>query len=183
MKINSKALSKICVVVSLILSAATYANTPRTDGPQGTEYGHPSDWNGQLQIGGQFGAILDSKDSDNSGFALGGDIDFRPYDVFGFRATFLQSVQKPRNSLLSLTPIAYTDYSNLRPYLMFGPGIARIDRPNDDFTFKFSLNFGAGADFMFTDHLGFGMGYMYHAIFGVRDENSVTARICFAFGI
>jgi len=165
-----------------IATATCLSATPRTDGPPGSEYGKASLWDGELQLGARFGALIRTKDSDKTSIMAGADLDFRPYELFGFQLSFLQGLQKKgRMSVFNFTPLVHTEFSNLRPYLLFGPGIVMF-KSNGDLQTKFSLNAGAGADFMIADHFGVGMNYTYHALFGAFDAHSLGARIFFSWG-
>lgn len=167
----------------LVLSLALLSTTPsllqaekRTDGPPGSEWGDFSQWDGQFSLGARFGATILNNTNGKTTVALGADADYRPTDLFGFRLAFEQSVQKPRYSLIHFTPLIHTDFSNLRPYVFFGPGF-RIGQGET----KFSLAGGIGGDFMMTDRLGFGMSWTYHWVFDFVDNHSVMARFSFWF--
>lgn len=153
----------------------------RTDGPAGSEWSDFSSWKwrGNLQIGGQFGAVLPSASSNDSSFGIGADADYRPFELFGIRSTFLQGVSSPRATLWNITPLVHYTFSNLVPYAMFGPGMA-ITNFHGTKT-KFDVTFGLGADVMLIDHLAFGMVWQYHALVDSTDINTLTARIAYVF--
>ncbi len=162
--------------------SSAFAERPRTDGPPGSEYGSSSIFNGELQIAGRFGAVIPGADTDNTSLMLGGDIDYRPFDLFGFQLSYLQGIQKRgRIGLLNFTPLLHYEFFNLRPHAIFGPGLAFYKAGGDTQT-KFTLNFGGGADFMLTENFGVGMNYTYHALFGAEDSHSLGARLLVSFG-
>lgn len=169
------ALSLLIFLCGASLSAAER----RTDGPPGSEYGPFPTFDGEAQIGLHFGAMLDTENSDDSSFSLGADLDYRPFALFGFRATYLQSIQKPRTSLISLTPLLHTEISNFRPYVSFGPGVAIINRTDTEA--KFAITGGIGGDFLMTDNLGLGLEYVYAALFDAIDLHQVGARVFYSF--
>lgn len=165
---------------SLLLSAPAFSAVKRTDGPPGSEYGDPHILEGELQIGLHFGALLSNRSSHNSSFSIGGDVDWRPYDLFGFRISGYQGLQKPRSTLISLTPLAHTDFSNLRPYVLFGPGLGLFDI-DGDYKAKFLITAGLGADVMLTERIGLGVEYGYHSVFDLKDYHLVGARVLISF--
>ena len=165
----------------LISTAATSlqaVSEKRTDGPPGSEYGDFSAWEGQFQIGGRFGASLLSN-GDKTSFMVGADFDYRPFDLFGFRLSYEQALQKPRFSLIQLTPLIHTEFSNLRPYIFFGPGLAIASEA--DKKLKFSIAGGIGGDFMLMEKLGFGMLWTYYTLFDSVDVHTIGARISYWF--
>jgi hypothetical protein len=153
----------------------------RTDGPVGSEWDDFSSWKwkGNLQFGGQFGAILPSADHADSSFGLGLDADYRPFDLFGIRSALLQGFSSPKATLWNITPLIHYQYSNLVPYAMFGPGIAITNYKETKV--KFDVSFGAGADVMLIDHLAFGMVWQYHSLIDSLDLHTLTARIAYLF--
>ncbi len=179
------ALNSIIFSLVVFLAATSlklFADGPRTDGPPGSEYGRASFWDGELQVGARFGALIRSNDSDKTTIMAGADLDFRPYDLFGVQLSYLQGLQKKgRISVFNFTPLIHTEFANLRPYAIFGPGIAMFNA-NNDLQTKFAINFGAGADFMITDHIGVGMNYTYHALFDAFDLHSIGARVFYSWG-
>lgn len=153
----------------------------RTDGAPGSEWADFSNWKwkGNLQFGGQFGAVLPTAGKADSSFGLGIDADFRPFELFGIRSTLLQGVTTPRSTLWNITPLVHSQFSNFVPYAMFGPGIAITNF--GDTTLKFDVSFGAGADVMLIDHIAFGMVWQYHALVDSTDIHTLTARIAYSF--
>ena len=157
------------------------AETPRTDGPEGSEYGSPSLLEGELMLGARFGALLNNRYSSATSVLLGGDIDYRPLDLFGFQLSYHQGLQKKgRLALFNFTPIMHWEYSNLRPYALFGPGLAFYKQSGTQT--KFSLNAGGGADFMLSENFGVGLNYTYHLLFDSVDRQSLVARVVYSFG-
>jgi len=172
-------LSLLLIVSVFCVSSSSFAaSIKRTDGKPGSEYGDFSNWDGSFTIGARFGASFLTNGDKNS-FLVGVDADYRPVDFFGFRLSFEQSLEKPRLSLIHFTPVIHSQYSNLRPYAFFGPGIAIVS--GDDTKAKFSLAGGAGADFMIMDNLGFGMLWTYHFLLDSVDAHTLAARFSFWF--
>jgi opacity protein-like surface antigen len=151
----------------------------RTDGKPGSEYADFSSLEGNIRFGAQFGAILPVSDRADSSFALGFDADYRPYDLFGIKANFLQGLKSPKISVVSVTPLAHTQYSNLTPFAFFGPGIAITNVSGT--SIKFLLAGGAGADIELIDKLTMGLVWTYDTIFDSYDIHSVTARFGWKF--
>jgi hypothetical protein len=169
---------RLALTLCFVFSTALVADTPRTDGPAGSEYGPSRIWEGELLLGARFGAVASSK---SSSLMVGADVDYRPLELFGFQLSYHQALQKKgRVALLNFTPLAYWEYSNLRPYALFGPGLAFYKAESSQI--KFSLNAGGGADFMLSENLGAGMNYTYHLLFDGRDRHSIGARLVFSFG-
>ncbi len=152
----------------------------RTDGPPGSEWGDFSKWEGRLSLGAQFGAILYTNNDDSS-FALGFDADFRPYDLFGVRGTFLQGVQSPRETVLSFTPLVHTEISNFYPYALFGPGATIIDQKAQGTNIRFSMTGGMGGDVYLFENYGFGMEWSYNWVIDAIDSHVITSRFSYRF--
>jgi hypothetical protein len=161
------------------LSLLVTAPERRTDGPPGSEFGDFSSWDGQFSLGGKFGASLLSN-GDKTSFAVGVDADYRPNDLFGFKLSFDQGLQTPRATLFQMTPFVHTEYSNVKPYALFGPGMAFFTGRGDT-KLKFSLAAGVGADFMLRDTLGFGMQWTYVNILDSVDVHTLMTRISYWF--
>jgi len=158
-------------------------NYKTTKGPVGSEWG-PNSWSansGEYQVGAHFGAQLNTDDSDRSSFGLGVDFDYRPDDLFGLRFTYLQGIDDPKPSLMSLTPLLHTQYSNLRPMLYFGPGIGLVKSSSGNREAKFGFMTGLGADFQFVDHFGMGILWQYNILFDAQDFQHVGARLYYIF--
>lgn len=172
----------LTVLLSLLVFSTSNdlfaAKVKRTDGPAGSEFGDFSNWDGQFQIGGRFGASFLSNGKKNS-FMVGVDGDYRPVEFFGFRLSFEQSFESPRLSLIHFTPMIHSQYSNFKPYAFFGPGISILT--GDDTSTKFSLAGGAGGDFMITEKLGFGMLWTYHFLIDSVDAHTLAARFSYWF--
>lgn len=161
------------------LTPSLSAKTPRTDGPEGSEYG-PTQWlDGDLQIGFEFGGVLDGDDSDENGMFIGGDIDYRPYDVFGARFTVQQTLKSPRNTLIHLTPMLHVDFLNLSAFVSAGPGVSIVNAGGT--SAKFSAAFGGGGDFFLGQYFGLGAHYHYVTIFDSSDIHTIGARIFVRF--
>ncbi len=150
----------------------------RTDGPPGSEYGDFSSWDGQFQLGARFGASVLSN-GDKSSFLLGADADYRPTDLFGFKLTFEQAIQKPRLTLVHFAPLVHSEFSNLKLNGFFGPGISIVS--NADTKLKFSMAGGVGGDFMMTERFSFGMVWSYCWIFDSVDTTTIAARFGYSF--
>jgi len=164
----------------LLLNSAAFADKQRrTDGPAGSEFGDFSSWDGHFSAGVRFGGSF-LANGDKTSFLVGADTDYRPTDLFGFRLSFEQALQKPRLSLIHFSPLLWTEISNFRPYLFGGPGVTYINAVNNT-GIKFSMNFGLGGDFMMTDRLGFGMLWSYYAIFDTTDAHTLAARFSYYF--
>lgn len=162
------------------LSFSLEASTPRTDGPPGSEYGETSSYEGEFQVGFHFGSLIKHNDWDTTSFTLGADIDWRPYDLFGFKLLGLYALQKPRDFIISMFPLMQTEISNLRPYMMFGPSIGYIEMDTES-KVKFALSAGVGADVMIFSALGFGLEYVFHSLIGAKDYHFLGARIVAVF--
>jgi len=179
MKKNASLLGLALSLLFSLQAEKVSAQDRRTDGPPGSEYADFSNMRGQLSIGGHFGALLPST-GNGSSFLVGADADFRPYDLFGLRFTYHQGLQSPRGSVFALTPVVYSEFSNLIPYAFFGPGIA-ITNNRGGTKLKFSISMGAGADVLLIDHFGVGMLYMYNALLDSPDFHDLGARISYWF--
>lgn len=176
---HKKILSILALTLSALSANVNAAEQKRTDGPPGSEWGDFSTWDdGQFSVGARFGASILSG-GNKSSFLIGGDLDFRPTDLFGGRLTFEQSLQKPRLTLIHLAPLVHQEYSNLTGYLLFGPGISIVNAA--DTHTKFSFQGGLGGDFMFTERIGFGMIWSYYWIFDVSDAHTISARLSYWF--
>lgn len=170
---------KSLVLLTFLSSFVFLEARPRTDGPPGSEYGSSSWLEGELQIGAYFGGLLDQDDSDQNSFLLGADVDYRPFDLFGARLSYIQSLQKPRSSLIHFSPVLHTAFSNLEPYVFGGPGIAIVEDKGR--SAKFSILMGAGVDVVFAEFLGVGMLYSYDVILDSSDLHALLARISLRF--
>lgn len=169
------------IILTLVLSFSTFAvqaQTKRTDGPPGTEYGDFSDWDGTSQIGLHIGAMSD-QNTDETSLTLGVDFDYRPTDIFGIRASFEQGIQNPKHSLFLLTPLIHSEYSNMHWYFNFGPGLSLLDLGSREA--KFLIAFGVGGDFMFSDSIGIGLFWTFASVLGADDLNNLGARFCYQF--
>lgn len=178
---SSFALTALFLFTSM--TSILFAADKRTDGPPGSEYGDFSAWDGQFSFAARFGAsfLTGAKGSSDrrTGFLAGADLDYRPFHLFGFRASYEQTFKKPKFSLIQLTPLVHTEISNFRPYLFAGPGIGIAS--DADSKMKFSIAAGVGGDFMLIDQVGFGMYYTYYALFDSADVNTLGARISYWF--
>jgi len=166
--------------VAFTFCISANAKEKRTDGPPGSEYADWSKIEGELQIGAHFGATVPTATSRNARIAIGADVDYRPYDLFGIRLNFFQGLQVPRSTLIGVTPLVQSRFSNLRPYALFGPGLGVMNYRTTEL--RFVISTGVGADFMITDHFGFGMAAIYHFIFDSSDLATITARFMYSFG-
>jgi len=166
----------------LMLTSSVWAG-PRTDGPSGAEYGK-FDYlmDGGIQAGFHFGTLLNSDTDRDASFSLGGDIDYRPDELFGLRLAYFQGLNSPRSSLINLTPHIHSRFYNAEPYVLFGPGVAFVSQ-NGDLKTKFNLATGAGIDFMFTERLGLGLEYIWNSLIDANDLHLIGARIVFNFPI
>lgn len=168
----------------VFLSSCGTKKYKTTKGPVGTEWGSNS-WssmNGEFQVGAQFGAELNTDDSDKSSFGLGLDVDYRPDDLFGLRLTYLQGVDNPSPSLIGLTPLAHFQYSNFRPMLYFGPGVGIVKSSSGNREAKFGFMTGVGADFQFVEHFGMGILWQYNILFNAQDFQHIGARLYYTTG-
>lgn len=156
-----------------------FAQEKRTDGPAGSEWADFSKLEGDIRLGAQFGAILPTSDRSDSSFALGADVDYRPYELFGAKITFLQGVTSPRISLLSITPLFHTQISNFHPYGFFGPGIAITNTGGTEL--KFMLAAGVGGDVDVIKSLSIGLAWTYDILLDSYDAHSLTARFGWKF--
>lgn len=158
------------------------ADRKRTDGPEGSEYGDPggSSFDGDIQLGLNFGATINEDTDQEASFTLGADVDFRPYDIFGFRLAYLHAVTKPRSAVVNLMPTAHFQFANALPYLLAGPGIGIVSI-NGDRKIKFNIGLGGGLDFMFNDRFGLGMFYQYNILFDTNDLHIIGARLIIGF--
>lgn len=176
-----KGLFSLTIIFGLFLSLSSisHAQTRRTDGPIGSEYGSKSWLEGDLQLGAHFGVRLDQSKSKDSSFLVGADVDYRPFDLFGIRLSGFQALQKPRSTHIHLSPVLHTEISNFHPYVLAGPGISLVNQSGTKT--KFSLAFGGGGDFFFGERLGLGMMYQYISIFDARDVHQLGARLILRF--
>lgn len=178
---RNKILKPLNFVVSffLISSGLAHAAEKRTDGPPGSEWADFSKFEGDLSVGAHFGALLPTRSSQDSNFSIALDGDYRPYNIFGIRLTYLQGLSSPRTSIISITPLVHTHYSNLKPYAVFGPGLAIVNHPST--SAKFSISGGVGGDIEITDHFEMGMLWMFHSVIDSGDFHSLTARFAYKF--
>lgn len=156
----------------------------RTDGPprSGSEFDRSLWRGGELQLGLQFGASFRRGSGSGQSLAAGADIDVRPYELFGLRASYLHAFTKHKAQLLFLSPLIHTEVSNFRPYLAFGPGLARVRREAESSKLRFATAATAGADVMLTTRLGIGMLYQYALVFDGPDHHHIGARFVFSWG-
>ncbi len=99
--------SSLSIFLTFVSQTALQAEDKRTDGKPGSEYGDFSSWDGEWRVGAQFGALLPTASSADASFAIGADLDYRPYEVFGFRTTYLQGLKSPRASVISIIISVY----------------------------------------------------------------------------
>ncbi len=173
--------SFLVALLSVLFSLpySSEAKEKRTDGPPGSEYGDFKNWDGDMSVGAHFGALLTNRSDDDSNFALGLDGDYRPYDVFGLRTTLMLGVSEPRSSFIEFTPIIHGQFSNIKPYALFGPGLGILNEGGTEV--KFIVAGGTGADIELTNHWQMGMLWVYHSIFDFADQHSLTARFSYKF--
>ncbi len=178
---NFFAIAQSLVSISLITIALhpLSADDKRTDGKPGSEYADFSSWDGDWRVGAEFGALVPTSDSAKTAFTVGLDVDFRPYELFGFRTSFLQGFKSPKLSLISMTPFIHTVYSNFMPYALVGPGIAIVNVGGTEA--KFMISLGAGADIAVVERFAVGMLWTYNALFDAFDVHTVTARFSYKF--
>lgn len=155
------------------------ASEKRTDGKPGSEFADFQSLEGELSAGAHFGALLSMRSKDDGNFLLGADLDYRPFALFGMRLTYLQGIQSPRASIISLAPLAHTKISNFHPYILGGPGIAFVNRPESKA--KFLISGGLGADIELLGHFLLGMTWMFHSIIDSADAHSISARVGYQF--
>jgi len=173
--------SLLSVFLLLLPLSQCLAGQKRTNGPPGSEYGDFNQvLNGDLQVGLHFGTLVNPTTDRNSSFSLGADLDYRPYEVFGFRASYFQGMNSPRASVFSLTPLMHFEYSNMHSYVLAGPGIALVNQNHQTKT-KFEFAAGLGADFMLNDYLGLGVEYVWNSIIDASDLHLIGARTVIAF--
>lgn len=164
--------------LSLGLISDLQASVKRTDGPEGSEYGDFSRWDGEFQVGLEFGALLNSNSKRNA-FALGLDLDYRPADLFGLRVSGFHGFKTPRTSTVLMTPLIHYEFSNLHPYFLAGPGIAIINRGGSEA--KFDIAMGAGADVRLFGQAQLGLLWIYNMVFDHIDHHIIGARISYVF--
>jgi hypothetical protein len=167
-------------LVSFFVFKPLQAESLRTDGPPGSEYGKSPLFDGELQFGFHFGSLIRHAKQDSASFSLGLDADWRPDELFGFKVFSLFALQKPRDFVISMLPLMHTQWGNLKPYAIFGPSLA-IVQVNSSSKLKFGLSGGLGADVMITSFVGFGMQYLFHTLIGFRDLHYLGARVVFVF--
>lgn len=175
---------KACLVVFalLIVSSGCASKTKlRTDGKKGEEYGKFDDlFEGEMQFGLQFGSLINTGDGSDSSFAVGGDVDYRPYELFGLRVTGLYGIDSPTPAIVSFTPLIHNEYSNFRPYALLGPGLGYIKDSRGDRKLRFNISAGGGADIMLTNYAGIGLLYQWNVLFQASDYHQIGARFVMA---
>ena len=169
----------ISIALSLTVLTPLLAAEKRTDGKPGSEYADFGSFEGDFSIGAQFGALLSTRNRSDGSFALALDGDYRPYDLFGFRATLLQGFNTPKTTLVSLTPLLHSQFSNFHPYLLVGPGFGIFNDKGT--TARFTVSFGTGGDVELTRHLLIGMLWIYHSVVASADAHALSARISYKF--
>lgn len=169
------------LLTSLIFVGCAAKSPKRTDGPKGSEYGpSASVFSSDFELGANFGAGFQASDTDENSFLLGLDLDIRPDELFGVRLQYLQGVDQPRPSLVSAQPLVFAGFSNARPYLSFGPGVAYVKNANDR-QLRFLLAGATGVDILLTDKIGLGLFYQYNLIFDSPDFHAVAGRFFYSF--
>lgn len=181
----SRGMKKISIALLSAFFSISFMATqaaPRTDGPPGAEYGEAEWANGELQLGAQFGAMFGKGSGSDHSLAAGVDVDYRPYDLFGLRASYLFSFENHKGQLLFLSPLVHGQFANLRPYVSFGPGLARMKYPDNETRIRFAVAGTVGGDVMLTDMFGIGMLYQGALVFAGPELHHVGARLVLHFG-
>jgi hypothetical protein len=172
-----------CLFLSTFIFGSSLALAqPRTDGARGSEYGSDTWSDGEMQVGLQFGGMFRIGQGGEHSLAAGADVDYRPYNLFGLRASYLHGFQKHKGQMAFLSPLVHGEFANLKPYLAFGPGIARVKYADDKSRVRFAVGGTVGADVMLTSLLGIGMVYQYGLILDGPDLHHLGARLVFNFG-
>jgi len=168
--------------VGILFGFSTISAQPRTDGPPGSEYGPPHWAGGQFQAGLVFGSMFRLGEGSGSSLAAGLDLDYRPYDLFGLRASYTHSFQNHRGNVALLAPLIHGEFANLKPHLSFGPGIATVKFADGNRKLRFALGATIGGDVMVTDLIGVGLLYQYATLIDGPDLHNIAARVVFSFG-
>lgn len=173
--------SLMAFALLIVASGCASKTKLRTDGKKGEEYGKFDElFEGEMQFGLQFGSLINTGDGNDSSFAVGGDVDYRPYDLFGLRVTGLYGIDSPNPAIISFTPLIHNEYSNFRPYALLGPGLGYVKDSSGDRQLRFNISAGGGADIMLTNYAGIGLLYQWNVLFQADDYHQIGARFVMA---